>query len=244
MATRALTPHLAAERRFYLGMSVALLATIFAGFAPSFYLRGLVPAYAPFAPLTPLVLLHGLLFSAWVLLFMVQVALVSAGRQDLHRRLGIAGFGMVVAMAIVGLWTALDRAAHGFGVPIVPPLAWLAVPFFDVPVFFGLIAAGLANRARPQVHKRFMLVSMIGLLAPSIGRLPWPAAVPMPLILIGGLLLFLVPLALWDLRSRGKLHWVTILGAVVLPSSFVLRFAVWQTPAWLAFAGWISAPFA
>lgn len=244
MATQAMAPRLAAERRFYLGISAAMLATVFAGFAPSFYLRGIAPAYAPYLPMTWLVALHGVVFSAWVVLFMAQVSLVSAGRTDLHRRLGRAGFGLVMLMAIVGTLAALYGVARRSGPPIVPPLAWLAVPLLDVPVFLGLIWAGLHNRKRPQAHKRFMLVSMIGLLPPSIGRFPWPAAIPLPVIIIGGQLVFLAALATWDVRSRGKIHWVTALGTVVLVGSWLFRLAIWQTGWWLAFAGWVSGPFA
>ena len=243
MATRAAAPRLAAERRFYFWMSAVMLATVFAGFAPSYYLRGLVPAYAPFQPLSALVMLHGLVFTAWVLLFMTQASLVSAGRADLHRRFGLIGFGMVGLMAVLGVLVALYGVARNSGPPIVAPLAWLAVPLFDVPVFAGLIAAGLANRGRPQVHKRFMLASMIGMMPPAIGRLPWPPAVPPPVVLIGGQLLFLAALASWDLRSRGRIHWVTATASAILVGSWVLRFAIWETAGWLAFARWISAPF-
>lgn len=244
MATRAVAPRLAAERRFYFWMAAAILATIFAGFAPSFYLRGVVPAYRPYLPMTWLVALHGLIFSSWAVLFMSQVALVSSGRADIHRRLGFTGFAMVAAMAVVGTFAALYGVARHSGPPDLSPLAWLAVPLIDVPVFVLLIGLGLLNRRKPQVHKRFMLISMIGLLPPSIGRLPWPETVPFPLFIIGGQLLFLIPLALWDLGSRGRLHWVTASGTAILVGSWVFRLAIWQTPWWLAFAGWVSAPFA
>lgn len=244
MATRALAPRLAAERRFFFWTSAAMVATLFAGFAPSFYLRGLVPSQVPFLPLTPLVLLHGLLFTGWALLFMVQVSLVSARRTDLHRRLGLAGLPMLVAMAVVGPLAALYAVARQSGPPIVSPLSWLAVPLIDVPMYVALIWAGLANRKDPQAHKRFMLASMIGMINPGFGRLPWPAAVPPTLVLMGGMLIFLTALIVWDLRSRGKLHWATTASAIVLVGSWVFRLAVWQTPAWLSFAAWISAPFA
>jgi hypothetical protein len=243
MATRAVAPRLAAERKFYFWMSAVMLGVVFAGFAPSYYLRGLVPAYAPYLPLTWLVALHGIVFSAWVILFMTQVSLVSAGRADMHRRLGVTGFGLVGLMAVIGTLAALYGVARGSGPPMVSPLSWLAVPLLDVPVFVGLIVAGLYNRATPQVHKRFMLASMIGMLPPAIGRFPWPPSAPPPLVLIGGQLLFLAALAMWDLRSRGKVHWVTMTAAVVLTGSWILRFAIWETPAWLAFARWASAPF-
>lgn len=242
MATRvAGRPGLPAERRFYVTMAAAIVATVFAGFAPSFYLRGLVPTYAPVLPLTWLVVLHGLIFSSWVLLFITQVGFVSARRTDLHRRLGMAGFGLIAAMIVVAVLTALNGVARGNAPPGLSPLAWLAVPLLDVPVFAGLIGAGLLNRRKPQVHKRFMLVSMIGLLPPSIGRLPWPAVLPFPVIIIGGQLAFLVPLALWDLKTRGRIHWVTITGAIVLVGSWMFRFAIWETPAWLSFAGWAAS---
>lgn len=244
MATRAIAPRLAAERRFFFWMAAGMLATLFAGFAPSFYLRGLVPSYAPYLPLTWLVLAHGLLFTGWALLFMVQVSLVSAGRTDLHRRLGMAGFPMLVAMGIVGPLAALYAVARHAGPPIVPPLSWLAVPLVDVPMYVALIWAALANRRDPQAHKRFMTASMIGMVNPGFGRLPWPTIIPPPLALTGGMLIFLTALVAWDLRTRGKLHWATIASAIVLVGSWVFRLAIWQTPAWLSFAAWISAPFA
>jgi hypothetical protein len=194
--------------------------------------------------MTGIVLLHGLVFSAWAVLFMAQVSLVSAGRTDLHRRLGRAGFGLVMLMAIIGTLAALEGVARRSGPPVVPPLSWLAVPLLDVPVFLGLIWAGLYNRSKAQVHKRFMLISMIGLLPPSLGRLPWPEAIPFPVIIIGGQLAFLAALATWDLWSRSKVHWVTVLGTAALVGSWLFRLAIWQTGWWLAFAGWVSAPFA
>lgn len=243
MATRALPPALAAERRFYLSMSIALLAVVFAGFAPSFYLRGLIPHAAPLQPMSATVLLHGLVFSAWVALFMTQVALVSAGRADVHRRLGQLGVVLLVAMVLIGTLAALQGVARRSGPPIVPPLSWLAVPLIDVPVFAGLIGAGLANRKRAQVHKRFMLASMIGLLPPSLGRLPFAVMLPPPVLLIGGQLVFLAILAVWDVKSRGRIHWVTSVATAVLVGSWLFRFAIWQTPAWLSFARMVSAPF-
>lgn len=241
MATQAIgARRISAERLFYLGMGLAILLTVFAGFAPSFYLRGIVAPALPLLPLTPLVLLHGLLFSAWIILFIAQTGLMSARRADLHRRLGLTGFAMLAAMIVVGTLAALHGVERRSGPPIVPPLAWLAVPLLDVPVFAALIGLGLANRARPQAHKRFMLVATIGMLPPAIGRLPWSADASVPLILIGGQLVFLSALAAWDFASRRRLHWVTVTGTIVLVGSWLFRFAIWQTELWLAFARWAA----
>jgi hypothetical protein len=231
-----------AERRFYLGMGILIFLIMFAGFAPSFYLRGVVPPYAPYLPMSMTVLLHGLLFTGWLVLFVAQASLVSARRPDIHRRLGLAAFVMLPAMVIVGLIAALGGVARHSGPPDLSPLTWLAVPVLDIPVFAGLIGAALYKRRDPQAHKRLMLCALIGLTPPGTGRLPglqdW---LTFPGVVIGSQLLLLSALAIWDLRSRGRVHPVTIIATVVIVGSWVLRLAIWQSEPWLAFAGWISS---
>jgi hypothetical protein len=84
-----------------------MVGVIAVGFAPSFYLRGIIPASHSFEPLTPLVLLHGLLFTAFLILFTAQVWLVAAGRSDVHRKLGRVAFVLVPVMIVVGVVTGL-----------------------------------------------------------------------------------------------------------------------------------------
>jgi hypothetical protein len=114
------------DRLFYGGMALAIALTIFAGFARTYYLKDLFGS----RPLPPLVHLHGLLFTCWILLFAVQTSLISAGRPDIHRKTGIAGAllaaAMVVALGAAGLPVVLgvadlfivaclvyDKIAHG-----------------------------------------------------------------------------------------------------------------------------------
>src|SRR5262245_2356829 len=85
------------ERLFYVGMTVAIILTVFAGFAPTYYLR----SHFGGPPLRPLVQVHGSVFTLWLVLFLVQTTLVAAGRVRLHRLLGMGG--MVVAVLMVGL---------------------------------------------------------------------------------------------------------------------------------------------
>ena len=72
------------RRRFYVGIAIAIVITVFAGFSRSYYLR----TFYHTTPLAGLVHLHGVIFSSWVLLFLGQSTLVAAGRTALHRRLG------------------------------------------------------------------------------------------------------------------------------------------------------------
>jgi hypothetical protein len=91
------------DRIFYSGMAILMALTVFVGFAPTFYLRAWFgPPISGARTLTPLVYVHGAIFSAWVVLFIIQTALVAARRVTMHRRLGIAGVLLAVAMA----WSA------------------------------------------------------------------------------------------------------------------------------------------
>jgi hypothetical protein len=87
------------DRIFYSGMAVAMAATVFVGFAPTFYLRFYFHAPTPSGAtsLTRLAQFHGALFSSWVVLFIVQTSLVAKHNVAMHRRLGIAGVVLVLS---------------------------------------------------------------------------------------------------------------------------------------------------
>lgn len=231
---RTLTP----ERRFFAAMAILMVATIVVGFLPSYFMRGLVSFGPPPPAMTPLVHLHGALFTAWMLLFLVQVLLVTGGRRDLHRKLGIAAVILLPAMIVVATLAGLYQVGRASGPPIVPPLSWLSIPLLGVPVFGGLIGAALAQRRDPASHKRYMILAMVEMTSPGLGRWPWPAFVPGPIILFGFSDLFLLALIAWDLKQYGKVHRATAIGGAFVIASQVVRIAVWQTEPWLAFARW------
>lgn len=239
MATVAAGARRSSERIFYTGAAAAMLLAVFIGFAPSYYLAS-VPGIARPTPnaMTPLVHLHGLAFSAWILMFMVQTSLIATGRVDLHRSLGAVGFVLAPLVIVLGTLAALYGVHRASGPPIVPPLSWLAVPLLSVPAFGGLFVAALHNRRNAQRHKRLMYLGIVAMLGAAFGRMPW---FPGLFGLIGMPSLFIVALLAWDMRSRGRPHPATVWGGAVALAGIVLPIFVWQTPAWLAFARWASS---
>jgi hypothetical protein len=225
------------EHAFYLGMALAVLLVVFAGFARTYYLRPWFTAGA----LRPLLHLHGIVFSSWVALLLAQVALVAGGRTGLHRRLGVAGAVLATSMVLIGATTAIIRAGEGFsplGGP--PPLVFLVIPFGDMVVFAGLVGAGLAFRRRADTHKRLMLLATISLLAAPIARLPFGVLEAGPPAFFGLTDLLLVPMLVYDLVTRGRIHPATGWGALVIVASQPLRLLLGGSGAWLAFAGWLT----
>ena len=225
------------ERWFYMGMTIALVITVFAGFAPSYYLR---PFYNT-APLMPLLHLHGVVFTSWLLLFVVQITLVATHRTNIHRRLGIAGGVIAVLMILVGVTTAIIRAKQGATpLPDVSPLSFLVIPLGDMFVFAILVGAGLYFRRRSDVHKRLMLLATISIMGAAIARLPFEMMKAGPPAFFGLTDAFVLACVLYDLVTIKRVHRTTILAGLLIIGSQPLRLLLAGTPLWLAFAGWLT----
>ncbi len=223
-----------AERKFYTRTALFYAAIILIGFTPSFYSFQSISWPRPNPPLTALTILHGLVFTAWIALLVVQTQLIAAGQRALHMRLGVAGFALAATMPALIYFTAIHSVPRGFHPPYATGEMWTALSLFDIPLFSLLIAMGWAYRREPQVHKRLMLIAGARMLEPSIGRMPIGPPV-VELNYVEALLAFALnigPLLWWDFRQMGKAHWVTKLGAVLLAVTYLARFEVWGSQGW------------
>ncbi|MEP6689245.1 MAG: hypothetical protein ABJC36_12925 [Gemmatimonadales bacterium] len=224
------------DRRFFTGMAVAALLTAVIGFAPTYYLRSMVGG----PPLSTLLHVHGLLFTAWLLLFLAQTSLVAAQRTDLHRRLGLAVVILAPLLLVVGWLTAIDAARRGVTPPGGPhPLAFLAVPLGTLVVFAMLVIPGLRYRRRSETHKRLMLLATISLLTPAIARFRYYGLGGTVIPIVGTCAFVLVCMA-YDRWSHGRVHPVLVWGGVLLMISLPGRFALGQTGAWRSIAEWLT----
>jgi len=225
------------ERKFFSGMAAVILLTALAGFARTYFLRSLLPVPTPAPPgLTPLIHLHGLLFTGWVVLLFVQARLVAAKRIDLHRRLGVAAAVMAAVMVAIGTLAAIQGVARGVAPFGMDPRSFLIVPLVAVGLFAAFVVAGIRARRDPQRHKRLMLLATIALLPPAIAR--WVLLLGLgPQVVLAVSTLFVVPLVVWDVKTRGRLHPVTLWGGLLLVVSGPLRLVLAHTDGWLAISG-------
>jgi hypothetical protein len=227
MATLAASPaeRRSAERKFYSRMALFLVAVVFLGFAPSFYLRNIVPSFPRPNPTLPLsVLLHGGLFTLWMLVFVAQTQLVSAGRLEVHMKLGKASMFLALAIIPMMYLAAVWQVARANQPPFTDPLNWTAVPLAAVPAYSLMVWTGWRRRKQAQWHKRAMLcAAILVVMGPAVGRLPIapPSLIGFTIQIMVGLTLF-VPLVIWDRRTIGHLHPATKLGiSVAIISAFV-----------------------
>lgn len=232
----ALTERSARERQFYGRMTIAMMVVVFIGFAPSFYLRGLVHVPRPNSPMTIVLWAHGLVFTVWMLLFWWQTRLIAAGNRQTHMKLGLGGFVLAIVMLVLMFETAIQQIARATQPPFVDPLSWTAVPLSTIPQFVVFLWFGWQHRRDAQAHKRAMLILALLMMEPAIGRFP----IFQPSFIGQYAAAFIawamiVPLVIWDRRSRGELHWVTLLGLFVTSAVLLLRFSIWTTVGWHAF---------
>lgn len=215
-----------------------MMVTVLAGFAPTYYLRFF--SAGPWAtisggPFTRVIDLHGALFTAWVVLFVVQTTLVAGHRVLLHRRLGVAGAALAAAMILVGTLTAVSQAARGSSPAGIDPLSFLAIPLFDMVMFGSFVATAVVRRRNREAHKRLMLLAYFSIITAAVARLPIVRTMG-PVGFFGVGFVFLVVAVLYDSFSRGRVHRVYVWGGALLGISVLFRLAISGTELWLTFA--------
>ena len=241
------------EDRFFVAMAGVCAVIAFTGFAQTYWLQ--VPA-GTFNG-SPLVHLHGLLFSLWTLFFLSQATFIATGRYMDHRAWGLFGIALATAMLFTGLMVAVGGLQHrieqGHG---DAGRAFLIVPGSAMLLFAGFVTAAILNRRRSNWHKRFMLVATVSLLNAPIARFFFLAATgggpglrpglgpprPVEFSLMPALLgdLIIVLAILFDWRTRGRPHPAFLWGLGGLLAVQFLRVPISRTDAWLGFADFLA----
>lgn len=229
----------AAERRVYLIAAVVFAVLVLAGFARTYYLKVFFAA-PPLA--SGLVHLHGVVMTAWVGLFIAQVYLIRSKNIKVHMSLGLVGIALAVVVFVVGMAAGIAQAGRG-GTPLpeIPPLSFLAVPFFDMVIFAILLGGAIFYRKRPANHKRLMLLTVFNFLPAAAARLPFPSLTAYGPVWFFGFpdVLALIFLGV-DTWQNKKVNVVFALGTLLLIASHPLRIIISGTDAWLRFAGAIT----
>jgi hypothetical protein len=184
---------------------------------------------------------HAVAFVGWLVLFTTQVALIRAGRPDIHRRLGMAGALLAAAMVVLGPATALVVDAQAYVKHGETP-EFLGVQFTDIVAFAGLTAAGLLLRRTSSAHKRLMLLGLIYISDAGFARFLNPIlAAPFGQGEVGqfaqlylGSDLLLLGLGAYDLVTRRRLHPAYVAGAAWMIALQLTGLTLLQSPGWKA----------
>lgn len=150
---------------FYFWMTLLMAFFVFGGFSMTYWYP---MAAGTFPPAPPVVHLHGLVYSSWMILLVVQSLLVNVRNVALHRSLGMFGIALATAVIFMGALITLLGASNssGSGAAHGIYLGVMAVTGFGI-----LFTLAIRNTRRPDVHRRLILLAMLPILPPGIHRL-------------------------------------------------------------------------
>ena len=213
-----------------------MLASVFLGFGPTYYWAGVFNAPLP----SRIIHIHGAVFTCWILLLIVQNSLASAGRVDIHRKLGVAGFLLACLMVIVGWVAATDRLARGTAPPGLDTYFFYIVPMTDMVIFATLIFFAFRARRDPSTHKRIVYIATVGVLIAAIARFPVRWLFHNAAHAAIASYVFLLLLVGYDLWSTRKVHRATLWAGAFLTFVQQIRLPIGKTAAWHSFAAWVQ----
>jgi hypothetical protein len=227
------------RNRFYPQLAIVLALFVFIGFSRTYYLRFL----SDLPPLVTLVQLHGLVFTGWLLLFVVQTRLIAADRADLHMRLGIAGVLLAACVVALGYATAFHTAAvPRMRASGLTPSQFSIVALTSITLFALFVSLAVAFRRRAALHKRFMVLAMIAVLGPAIGRLValFDLSTFNYLLNPGVVAVFVGWCLVQDWRRHRVVHPVYLIGGLVVIASWPLRMMAARSDWWQPIGEWIA----
>lgn len=198
-----------AEHNFFTATGIWYLLTVFWGFAPSFYLSNY---FENPEPLPKHLVIHGIVFTIWTLLYAVQVFLIRYKNFRLHQMLGIFGLFLMILMIPTGIFpsiykvyagtTTIDSAGHNV---------------FRLSSAYLLIAFAITRRKKAFLHKRLMLGGMVMLMSAAIFRISFDLNMQASQLFNKGLqVLPAVLLFLFDLVRFKRVVYIDLISVVLV----------------------------
>jgi hypothetical protein len=229
----------ASDRRLCAGVAIGIALIVFVGFAQTYYLKVLFRT----PPLRLLLHIHGLVMTAWLVLFFVQVRLIAEHRSDLHRRMGVLGAVLAGMVLVVGVPVALSQGhLHLIAneTSSEPPLVFLPVPLGVLLLFGTFVTIAVFLRTHADYHKRLMVLSCLSILPPGIDRLPLQFIENADRVTLFGLndACIVICVAYDALRNR-RLHPAWVWGGAMVLGLQVLTLTMRNTHVWLRIAEWL-----
>ncbi|WP_040309278.1 hypothetical protein [Asticcacaulis biprosthecium] len=151
---------------FFLFLMVVIWIGMFAGFGGD-----IAKKYERMQGLHyPLIVhVHAAAYVGWMVLQTLQILLIRAGNNSLHKRLGSFGVLLLIFMLIVGPWAELDFERRTLGTADAKT-AFMVIAMAGVVMFGALASAGVLLRNTAEAHKRLMMLALISITTAGYGR--------------------------------------------------------------------------
>jgi len=205
------------DRVYFTTMSFLLLGIVVVGFAPTYFLAGILRAPLP----NTLIHIHGAIFSSWIILFVVQNVLVATHNVRLHRKLGWLGAAIATVMVVLGIMATSDSLRRGAVPRIFTAPQFVALNDLGILVFAGMVGLAIWLRRNSPIHKRLMLIATISIMPPAIVR--FALHVHKPSLSPIAMLVLLLSVVVYDIATRRKPYVTTLAAGVIAFAMFPLQ---------------------
>ena len=196
------------------GWPVLVLGLAVAGFFPTYFGR-----FPQFEGTSAKVHFHVSTMLGWLGLTIAQPVLIARGHREVHRRLGRLSY-FFLPVVLAGFWLVMVDGQLRHENPDL-----ILATAFDGFLFFFLVGMGIRHRKNREYHSRFMMLSLLPFLNPTLGRLLRPeVSVPVELLVLIALLI--------RAHRRQEPKWPYGAALVALLSALatlVLVFSLWPT---------------
>ncbi len=158
------------SRHFYFAMSLFMAGIAVWGFSRTVDAR-LLRANPP----RPLLLwFHAAFFSLWIVLFVVQSALVRVRKVKIHRALGWVGAALAGMMIVSGVNASLVMFRFEITVLHQTNVApFLSILWCDLLIFGVCMALAIRFRRKPEYHRRLVFLATCQMMQAAFVRLPY-----------------------------------------------------------------------
>jgi uncharacterized membrane protein YidH (DUF202 family) len=230
------------RHRFYLAMACVGALIAATGFSRRYFL----PLAAGTFDAPAIVHLHGVITFTWIAFVIVQTTLIATGRTAYHRSIGMAGIALGTLLVYTAAQVAILQLARELRVGGPSPREFVAT-LLSLPLLVtGLLAFGIANVDRPEIHKRLMMLATFVVLTPALARiiqlLDGSLSRLMRNDLAGlasdALVLFAIA---YDARTRGKPHPAYLVGGGCIVLVQLLVLVARSTSPWYGVTNWLAS---
>jgi hypothetical protein len=213
-------------------MSLLMVAIVVSGFSQSVDAN----LFHAAVPRPTILWFHGAAFSAWVLFFVFQSALVRTHNVKLHRSMGWFGAGLGATMVPLGVVTAIVMGRFDIHVLHEPGVEdFLIIPFYDMVAFGTLLSLAILLRKKPDFHRRLLFIATAGLLDAAFGRFQYLFDTNLFAVCMDSVMVLGVAR---DLLVDKRIHKVYLIALPCVFAVQILTIYTWRSaaPWWMAIA--------
>ncbi len=230
-------------RRFFAWSAILMAAIVVLSFPLTYFL----PIATGSGQFHMLHHVHGAAFFGWIGLYVWQTQLAAQGNMARHREYGLLGFALTGAVVVLGYWMAQRAAEIRTASGVAHPYEFTWYNIVDISLFsLFMVASILLVTRHKEWHRRLTYVAALCLVAPAATR--WTLKLPYfdPFALDIGVYLvldpFLIALAIYDIRTMGRLHRATMICIAILIPLQISGAWIARSDWWNSVAPWVVGP--